>query len=533
MAIFEENSVSENPLEAVDRLTDPCETPDPEIDPTTPLPDEPDSEPEVDEASRTEGEIVGLLNARYAWNNALKCVIEFYWCPRQRQQAYRLIKLADFSNSVANWLWQYHPLIPFSKGDPTHRTAGALWVIHPNRRTYEGIVFQLEDVPPNMRDMYLADWQGFAFKPDPNGNCDLYWQHVFENICNGDKGLFEWLKAWMAFTVQFPGKPSRVAFAMNGPRGVGKGFFAQSHGKLFGHNFHHGNRPDDLTHRFNDHLRYKAYVFLDEMFWAGDHSKESVLKGLITEDTMVFEKKFIQLEVVRSVISLVIASNNAWFFPAGQHERRVTVTEVSAAKMQNKGFFESARKQLENDGGYERLLYDLLNYDLKAPDAPDPEVFYQTAALTSQQIETMLPEHAFWFEILQNGRIASFHQAWGEYCNGLPVASGQLLYDSFCAATKKAAVGRARYKGSFTKAIKLMIPTDEPMKQFKVAIGVDNAGLHKQAKDRCFVLPSIQECRDHFETMYPNIKWDIPTDQLDTAAVRAPAVLDDEDDFDD
>ena len=80
-----------------------------------------------------------------------------------------------------------------------------------------------------------------------------------------------------------------------------------------------------------------------------------------------------------------------------------------------------------------------------------------------------------------------------------------------------------------------MIPTDEPMKQFKVTIGVDSAGTHKQAKDRCFVLPSIQECRDHFETMYPNLKWDIPTDQLDTVAVRAPAVIDDddEDDFDD
>jgi hypothetical protein len=35
--------------------------------------------------------------------------------------------------------------------------------------------------------------------------------------------------------------------------------------------------------------------------------------------------------------------------------------------------------------------------------------------------------------------------------------------------------------------------------------------------------------------MYPNIKWDIPTDQLDTVAVRAPAVLDDDDEgeFDD
>jgi len=410
--------------------------------------------------------------------------------------------------------------------------------MHPNRRTYEGIVFQLEDVPSNMRDMYLADFQGFAYEPDPTGNCDLYWAHTKQNICNDDDGLFEYTKAWMAFTVQHPGKPSRVAFAMNGPRGCGKGFFAQTLGKLFGGSFYHANRPEDLLGRFNDHLRFKPLVFLDEMFWAGDHEKESVLKGLITEDTKTFETKFISPEVVRNVISVIIASNNAWFFPAGQSERRVTVTEVSDRHMQDSQYFTMARKQLENDGGYGRLLYDLLNYDLKAPGAPDPEVFYQTEALTNQQIESMLPEHAFWYEILQNGRIAPFHKSWGENCYGVNLASGQLLYDLFCAATKKASVGRARYKGSFTKAIKKLIPTDEPMRQVTLIIGVDKDGLHKREMDRGHVLPSIQECRDHFETMYPNIQWEIPTDQLDTVIAKKPIVIEDldgfdEDDFDD
>ena len=46
-----------------------------------------------------------------------------------------------------------------------------------------------------------------------------------------------------------------------------------------------------LVGHFNAHLQHCSVLFADEAFFAGDRSHESVLKGLITEETLLIEPK--------------------------------------------------------------------------------------------------------------------------------------------------------------------------------------------------------------------------------------------------
>ena len=55
-----------------------------------------------------------------------------------------------------------------------------------------------------------------------------------------------------------------------------------------------------------------------------------------------------------------------------------------------------------NNGGREALLYELLNFDLSKVDL---RTVPKTAALLDQQIETMTPEQAWWFETLMQGAL--------------------------------------------------------------------------------------------------------------------------------
>jgi hypothetical protein len=499
----------------------------PETTPTAAPEPEPEPEPEDDgyEAGRGADQLVADLSEKYFWINSLKCIGEVYFSTLQKGQAYRLINVRQFKDAVANWLYDKHPAVTGKPG----KAPGDLWLAHPLRKDYEGIVFSLDELPANIRDQFYPDFQGFSVNPSPKGSCDKYWDHVRQNICNDNPELFIWLKSWMAFKVQNPGKVSRVAFVMVGPRGCGKGFFAQSLGKLFGQNFYHANRPGELTGRFNDHLRYKCLAFLDEMFWAGDKASEAAIKGLITEDTKIFERKFITPEVARNVIGVIIASNDAWAFPAGEHERRATVAEVSDAHMQDMPYFEAARKQLET-GGYEKLLYDLLNFDIKR-DGVSPEVALKTVALTHQQIQGMKPAHQLWYEILQDGRLAHWHGSWGENtaaqsAKGYPVASGELLYRIYADRVKIAGVGRAKYKPAFSQAIgELIPPVGCGVVQVTLTVDQDRDGNPITKVDRGWCLPDIAACREHFETLYPHIEWDIETENLDTVRTRKPARL--------
>ena len=62
-------------------------------------------------------------------------------------------------------------------------------------------------------------------------------------------------------------------------------------------------------------------LFADEAFWAGDKKGEETLKGLITEESLVFEEKFKDAYSIKNHLRIIMASNANWVIHARRQER--------------------------------------------------------------------------------------------------------------------------------------------------------------------------------------------------------------------
>ena len=116
--------------------------------------------------------------------------------------------------------------------------------------------------------------------------------------------------------------------------------------------------PRYLTGNFNAHLEECVLLFVDEAFWAGDKQGEAQLKRMITEPTIMIERKGFDSEMAPNRLHIVMASNSDWVIPAGIDERRFAVLDVDGAKQQDERYFGAIQNELDT-GGYEALLHDL------------------------------------------------------------------------------------------------------------------------------------------------------------------------------
>ena len=94
-----------------------------------------------------------------------------------------------------------------------------------------------------------------------------------------------------------------------------------------------------------------------------------------------------------------MTGNPDWMVPAGFKERRWAVFDMGEEHMQDHAYFAAIDQEM-NNGGREALLHYLLNFDLSQVDL---RTIPKTAALLDQQIESMTPEQAWWFETLMKG----------------------------------------------------------------------------------------------------------------------------------
>src|SRR5262245_4418173 len=114
---------------------------------------------------------------------------------------------------------------------------------------------------------------------------------------------------------------------MRGAEGTGKGMLTKQFGRIFGYHFRHVMHAKHLTCHFNAHLQACSLLYADESFFAGDRSHESILKGLITEETILVEPKGVDTFSIRNCLHIILSSNERWVIPAGSDARRFFVLD--------------------------------------------------------------------------------------------------------------------------------------------------------------------------------------------------------------
>lgn len=358
-------------------------------------------------------------------------------------------------------------------GQSKRKNIAQAWLQHPQRRQFEGIMFAPgQDVPG-----YYNIYHGLAVTPKP-GDCNLYLTHLRENISQDDPDIYDYFVRWMAQTVQEPGERPGVAIALRGDRGTGKGVFCTEFAKLFGAHWVHVQHRQHLVGNFNAHLSQAIVVFADEAFWAGDHTGESALKALITEERLPVEFKGRDIFYVKNHIRLLMASNNNWLVPAGLDERRFFIVDVGDKHKQDHPYFAAIKNQM-NNGGREALLHYLMNINL---DGVNLRIYPQTAALMENKILTMTPVEKFWYEKLVAGSLDEKEDEWNRSI------SRSRLQDQYETFTKNAGVSRRSTATELGMGLRKLCPE---MKSYT------STDLGQRVA--MYIFPELSECRDAFD----------------------------------
>jgi hypothetical protein len=229
---------------------------------------------------------------------------------------------------------------------------------------------------------------------------------MLDNVCGGNKEYYEYLLRKLAYAVQHPDEPGKIAVVLRGREGTGKGMFVSIFGSLFGPHFKHISQPRHLTGNFNSLQQDCSILFGDEVFFAGDRSVDGILKALITEGTVQIERKGIDTITAPNRMTIFLASNNAWVVPASCDARRFFVLDVGDAHKQDIKYFAALHDQMYKRGGREALLYMLLNLDLTGFNV---WAVPQTAALADQKQRTRRGVDALIEHMVTDGQLLEAH----------------------------------------------------------------------------------------------------------------------------
>jgi Family of unknown function (DUF5906) len=277
--------------------------------------------------------------------------------------------------------------------------AGKFWLSHPDRKTYDSVVFRPNE-PVVLSDNRLNLWRGWGV-PLRKGSWKLMRDHVYDVLGAGDPQAGLYIERWLAYTVQHPDVVGETVLVLQGDEGTGKGTLGRAMLRIFGLHGLPVTQAKHLVGGFSGHLQHCCFLFLDEAFWAGDVSAEGRLKSLITEDTVTIEPKYFAPFQVPNLLHIMMSSNNDWVVPAGPHARRYAVFKVSDKRMDDFAYFSALRSELDN-GGVEAMLYDLLRLDL---DNWHPMQIYKTAALMEQKARSLRGLDAWIETMLQEGSL--------------------------------------------------------------------------------------------------------------------------------
>ena len=215
-------------------------------------------------------------------------------------------------------------------------------------------------------------WDGWSVAPKKTGSCKLFLDHVFENICNRDQLLFDFLMDWVADIFQHPDRKNGIQVTLySREQGTGKSFFWEVVAKLLEGYVITLSSSEGLSGGFNGHLGNKMLVVLEEAFWAGDKRAENIVKTLATSDKQTITYKGKDTIEVNSFVRLGYSSNESWSNHVGETDRRNFIIEVKPYHQNDRDYFQAIQEEL-NNGGYEALMEWLLCREIKANWAKIP-----------------------------------------------------------------------------------------------------------------------------------------------------------------
>jgi hypothetical protein len=345
--------------------------------------------PEKGDKKGSEGDqIVAEMNEEFGVvliGGKLRILHERY-DPVETQPNFTLLDKEAFTGYMSN------QSIIVQMGEKQKQVAlSSIWLGHPGRRTYKNGLALFPNQPSEPG--YYNTWQGFAVEPR-RGDCPLFLDHIHKVMCNGNDDLNTWVLDWIADCFQDPANPKGCAIVMRGAEGAGKGAIANTLGLLYGSHYRHLIDDNHLTSNFNAHMMDCIFVFADEITWGGNKRTAGKLKGIITEQYLVGERKGVDAIVYKNMCHMMIASNEEWVIPAGTNSRRWLVLDVNPEHTRNRPYFNELFVEIESQDGRAAILDYFINRRITSDLRRAPE----TKALHTQQMMSASNDSVFnWY----------------------------------------------------------------------------------------------------------------------------------------
>jgi putative DNA primase/helicase len=356
---------------------------------------------------------------------------------------------------------------------------GEAWLCWPGKRYHpDGIAFYPipKDCPAKQYNMFT----GFALEPI-EGDVEPFLKHVKDVICVDDEKAAKYLLQFFSHMLQKPDEKPSVAIVMKSVEGTGKGSLMEPLLAILGDYACQTNGAYLVTGRFNSALTNKLLVFGDEVDLTDKRTSDK-LKALISETTLLLERKGIDPVPMSNFIRFVFASNMNKVLRAGSRERRYLVLEPSATNAQDKGYFDQYHAWL-NNGGASHLLHYLLQLDLSDFDPRRAPI---TNALKEEKMANLtLTEDFMYSELLKD-------KPFGGAVRPEP-KDIIILYDDYLASKHEQ-------------------PMSESQKRSTIGILMKNYGVHsfgKRGRNMRYLIPEADELRNRFAKNYGYINEEL------------------------
>ncbi|RMD95698.1 MAG: hypothetical protein D6811_00395 [Alphaproteobacteria bacterium] len=302
------------------------------------------------------------------------------------------------------WLfWNETTFTSFCKSLPKvgKKNAGNWWLEHPKRRTHKrGLGFD----PTGEGDPdYLNVWGGWGVEPDPDGDCSMILEYIYNILAEGRQDYGDYIISWLADIVQNVERKPGVALVLRGLQGVGKDTLVQIMKPIIGaQHIVEFAKQEQITARFNANLERALLVHGAEAFYAGSKSTYSTLKALITSDEVLIERKGVDSYMAKSYFRAVFTSNETWVVPVTRDQRRFAVFDVQSTRKDDTEYWEAFYDHIKN-GGAAAFLHYLLTWE--TPEGINLKKPPRTVGLTEQKLLSLQGIERWWREVLFSAEV--------------------------------------------------------------------------------------------------------------------------------
>lgn len=284
-------------------------------------------------------------------------------------------------------------------GKPVVIRLGTWWIANPHRRQYDGGMRFIPSSDEDVVNETLNLWQGFsvaARKPEGKSGargCSLFLAHGLKIICSGNADHFDYLMKREALIAQRRIRSEIAVGYRTEEEGTGKGAWCRGLNRLYGTHAMQVQNPDHVTGKHNAHLETLLRLSADEALFALNPHHRNALYNLITEPDLTIEPKFIGAYKAPNYLNIDVISNAKHFLPVSGTARRFMVPTVSSERVKDHEYFRKIFAQL-NDGGYEALLYHLLNEidirDFNVRAVPKTAALAEQAAYSRKGVDLLV-----------------------------------------------------------------------------------------------------------------------------------------------